>query len=92
MRGIFETVDRVGMVTPKLLYPNTQLMQYAGVAFLPNCLPYILHYRRNAWESQVNVQREIPGAGGACMIVPRRVFELVDLFDENYINGRPLQV
>ena len=83
----FSTVKQVGMVTPQLRYPYSNIIQYAGVAFHPNGLPAIVHYRESATDPRVNLRREMPAVGGACMVIPRPLFEFSGLFDEHYLNG-----
>lgn len=83
----FATDRLAGMVTPKLLYPHSRRVQYAGVYFLANTLPHILFYRKEESTPGVNLQREVPAAGGGCMVISRHVLETVGLFDEKFKNG-----
>ena len=82
----FIVYERAGMATPKLLYPGTKQIQYAGVGFFQNTLPYTLSYRKYDNLNGRN-PHEVPAAGGACMVLSRKVLTNVGLFDEKFING-----
>lgn len=83
----FLAYERVGIVTPKLLYPESGKIQYAGVSLLPNGLPHLLFYNEEGDTPAANVRREVPIACGGCIVFPRAVLQEVGLFDEWFING-----
>ncbi|RJX27599.1 MAG: glycosyltransferase family 2 protein [Dethiobacter sp.] len=89
MLNCFSNDSLVGMVTPKLLYPGPErIIQYAGVAFYAQMTPYIISYQLPDNSAvMAEMCREIPAAGGACMMLKREVLEKVGLFDERFING-----
>ena len=76
-----------GVIGSKLLYPESKLVQHAGVAFHPNGNPYHEYrcFARNA--PAVTKERLVPAVTGACMLTPRVVFERLDGFDETFKNG-----
>lgn len=79
-----------GVVGPKLLFDDGSL-QHAGLTFAqdPEGRWYNTHlfkgYPRD-WPA-ANVPRAVPGVTGAAMLLPRRLFEAVGGFTEDYIVG-----
>ena len=88
MLKLYESKSDIGIVGSKLLYPNTNKIQHAGVALSPNLTPLILYMKHNADAPEVNKVREFNAVIGACLLIKKQLFFDVQMFDENYINHR----
>lgn len=81
---------RVGAVGPKLLYDDGSL-QHAGLFFKRGHHGYWLnhHYFKGmpGDYGPANVEREVPGVTGACIVLPRALFAEIGGFDESYVIG-----
>jgi GT2 family glycosyltransferase/glycosyltransferase involved in cell wall biosynthesis len=75
--------ESVGAAGGRLIYPNSTI-QHAGIAFREDRLPIHpfreLHYQAE----EVSAKREYPAVTGACLMVPKRLFEEVGGFDPAY--------
>lgn len=82
--------NRVGAVGPKLLYDDGSL-QHAGLFFKRGHHGYWLnhHYFKGmpGDYAPANVEREVPGVTGACIVLPRALFAEIGGFDESYVIG-----
>ncbi|MGO4667808.1 glycosyltransferase family 2 protein [Bosea sp. 2RAB26] len=81
---------RVGAVGPKLLYDDGSL-QHAGLLFKRDRHGVWLnhHYFKGMPGSYrpANVERLVPGVTGACIVLPRALFNEVGGFDDSYVIG-----
>lgn len=81
---------RVGVVGPKLLYDDGSL-QHAGLLFKRDRHGVWLnhHYYKGMPSNYgpANVERMVPGITGACMVMPRALFNEVGGFDGSYVIG-----
>ncbi len=86
LRSSLSGSDRVGIVGAKLLYPHMRGIQHAGVSFT-GFAPY--HKCPNFPPHHPSVARTRPVAAvtGACILMRRSHFQMVDGFDERYRNG-----
>ncbi len=87
MVRLIERDDRVGIVGIKQLFPYTNLIHHTGIIFTAGGRPQHIYPHADASLGHVNKQREYQAVNGACMLVPRRVFEECGGFDEEYVNG-----
>jgi len=76
----------VAAVGCRLLYPDSQLIQHAGVAF-DSPAPYHLWCGFPADWPPANEQQEVDAVTAACMLVRRSAFLDLGGFDESYMNG-----
>jgi len=91
LEPLLEIVGRepdVAAVGNRLLYPDSRLIQHAGVAFdLPGPTPYHLWRSFPADWPPANQQRDLDAVTAACVLVRRSVFLDLGGFDERYRNG-----
>jgi len=88
LEPLLEIVRRepaVAAVGSRLLYPDSHLIQHAGVAYNPD--PYHLWHGFPADWPAANQQQDVVAVTGACMLVRRSTFEELGPFDEQYVNG-----
>ncbi len=79
--------DQIGMVQPKLLYPDGTV-QCCGASFSPfSTIPYHHHQGLRAEDYRVNVARELNALTGACIAIRRADFLELEGFDPIFING-----
>ena len=78
---------KVGVVGIKQLFPYTNRIHHTGIVFVPGGLPQHIHAHADARLPHVNRQREYQAVTGACMLMPRDLFEACEGFDEAYVNG-----
>ncbi len=88
--GKLDRQRRVGAVGPKLLYDDGSL-QHAGLFFKRDSKGIWLnhHYFKGMPGSYgpANVERPVPGVTGACIVMPRELFDELGGFDESYVIG-----
>lgn len=78
--------ENVGAVGAKLLYPAGDV-QHAGIAISVKRVPYLIFQHFGAEHPAVCETREMQAVTGACMLVPKTVFDQAGGFDEEYHNG-----
>jgi GT2 family glycosyltransferase len=76
----------VGIVGPKLLYPDGTV-QEAGVVFDEEKWPHHIYKKEPGDALYVNKKRQFQCLTAACFLVRKNIFEKVGGFDEAYING-----
>ncbi len=78
--------QEIGIVGAKLLYPDTEQVQHAGLV-LHNGIPEHVHRGAHYTDPEVEVQREMDMVTGACMLVRSNLFNDLGGFDEMFLNG-----
>lgn len=82
MVNVLESSPDIGIVTPKLLYPDGRI-QYAGASFTEDMQPYHIGRFKNA--DGFNIEREVPWGTFACALIRREL--LSDGLDDAYKLG-----
>lgn len=77
----------VGIVGSKLLYPENDLIQHAGLAFGENKRPYHIYRCFPSSIPEVNLERECRAVTGACFLVRKSLFVELHGFDVVFRNG-----
>lgn len=76
----------VGIVAPKLLYPDGKL-QHAGIVISDKHIPRHVYRRFGSEFAPANKLREYKAVTGACLAIKKEVWGKAKGFDEQYING-----
>lgn len=79
--------DRIGVVGAKLLYPQTNLIQHAGVAIEPPLAVQHIYEYFPEDHPAVNRRREFQAVTAACMLVRGELYRKLGGFDEQFVNG-----
>lgn len=84
---VLKSHPQIGIAGSKLLYPQSGLIQHAGVAVDPGGNPINLYRLFPADLPEANVSRIMPGVTGASLAMRTRQFLALGGFDERYVNG-----
>ncbi|MFN8062954.1 MAG: glycosyltransferase [Vicinamibacterales bacterium] len=77
---------KIGIVGVQLRYRN-HLVQHAGIVFDRHKRPQHVYRHFRGESPYVGGTRELQAVTGACLFVPRDLFETLGGFDEGYLNG-----
>ncbi|MFV0421827.1 glycosyltransferase family 2 protein [Oleidesulfovibrio sp.] len=83
----FDEDPRLGAVGPLLLYPDSDRVQHAGIAFTPALRTQHLYANFPASHPVVQVRRNLQAITGACLMLPRKLFMACGGFYKGYKNG-----
>jgi GT2 family glycosyltransferase len=80
---VFKTFPDAGLAGAKLIYPNGRLQEAGGIVFADFD---VWNYGRdkNPYEPRFNYTRQVDYVSGACIMIPRPVWEKLGGFDEFY--------
>ncbi len=81
-----DTNKNIGIVGPKLLYPDGTI-QEAGIVFDNKKWPHHIYKKEGGDALYVNKKRQFQCLTAACFLVRKNIFEKVGGFDEDYVNG-----
>ncbi len=85
MVQLAENEPQVGVVGSKLLYPDGRI-QHIGIAFDEDKNPRHIYRGSPANIPPACISREYQAVTGACLLVPKELFDTVNGFDEVYRN------
>jgi len=86
MVQLADSDERIGVVGARLLYPQNDTVQHAGLEMI-NGIPDHVFRGVAAEDDRVLHSRDLDMVTGACMLVRRTLFEELGGFDEAYRNG-----
>jgi len=86
MLWVFENFEKVGMVGAKLLYPDLTL-QEAGAIVWGNGKAWNYGRNQNAFHPKFNYTREVDYCSGACIMLPKKLWDELGGFDEVFAPG-----
>ena len=78
---------KAGVIGSRLIFPQTNEIQSAGVEFGQYRLPVDQYQYYSPSDPCVSVDREVDAVCGASMLVDKSLFESIGGFDESYLNG-----
>ncbi len=84
---VLQSKPTIGIAGSKLIYPQSGLIQHAGVAVTPDGNPINMYRLFPADLPEANVSRIMPGVTGASLMMRTRQFLELGGFDERYLNG-----
>lgn len=87
MLKVVDPVKKIAVVGSKLLYPDTGLIQHAGIVFGDLKEPYHIYKNLPAEHPAVNRLVEFQAVTAACMLIDKTIFQEAGMFDEIYMNG-----
>lgn len=80
---VFDHFSGVGMAGAKLLYPNGKLQEAGGIVW-NNGDPWNYGREGNASEPRFNYTRQIDYISGACIMLPKTLWDELGGFDEQF--------
>ena len=80
---VFDHFTGVGMAGAKLLYPNGKLQEAGGIVW-NNGDPWNYGREGNASEPRFNYTRQIDYISGACILLPKTLWDQLGGFDEHF--------
>ena len=84
MLFVFENFNKVGLVGSKLLYPDLTL-QEAGAIVWGNGQAWNYGRNQNPAHPKYNYTREVDYCSGACIMIPKKLWNDLGGFDEEFI-------
>lgn len=75
------------IVGAKLIFPGEKLVQHAGIMFTAGGYPYEFGQGKNPNHPDVIRTREMPAVTAATMLVKKEVFDRLEGFCEEFVNG-----
>jgi GT2 family glycosyltransferase len=83
MLWVFENFEKVGMVGAKLLYPDLTLQEAGGIVW-GNGKVWNYGRNQNAFHPKFNYTREVDYCSGACIMLPKKLWDELGGFDEEF--------
>lgn len=86
MVRLADSDETIGIVGSKLLYPQNETVQHAGIEMMDG-MPDHIYRGVPSDDPRVCSTRDLDMVTGACLLVRRTLFEALGGFDEAYLNG-----
>ncbi|MCB1500206.1 MAG: glycosyltransferase family 2 protein [Bauldia sp.] len=80
--------DSVGIVQPRLLYPDGTVQSVGAVFAEPDGLSHMLYRGEPGDAAHVTRRRRVQAVHGACLVVSAADFAALDGFDPHFVNGQ----
>jgi len=82
-----EDDSMIGAVGAKLLFPGEKTCAHAGLKWEASGFPY--EYGKGAYANlpDISITREMEGVTAACMLIKKNLFDKLDGFSEDFVNG-----
>lgn len=83
MLWVFEKYEKVGLVGAKLLYSDFTLQEAGGIVW-GNGRAWNYGRGKNAFDPKYNYIRQVDYVSGACLMLPKRLWDELGGFDEEF--------
>jgi GT2 family glycosyltransferase len=87
MMNVFSEEKAVGIVGARLIHPGKGTIQHAGVIEHANGMPDHVYFNKPMDYPPANIRKPIFAVTGACLLIPKTLYEEIGGFDESYFCG-----
>jgi len=87
MVDTIEGEEEISVVGARLIYPQNNRIQHAGIAFIRKIEPLHIYKNSSINNPNVNEVRSVDAVTGACMLIKREIIDEIGFFDERFKFG-----